>query len=189
MDLGALAMYCYEAGVLKRVQRTGWLVAGITQPESVAEHTFRTAILGYILASLEGANAEKTAIICLFHDMAEARIGDMHRVTKHYIESDTGEDQALREQVSRLPSAVADRILAFQQDYEQRLTPEGALARDADALECLLQACEYRAQGYRETEDWIKSSQVALRSSSARQLADACLQTEPGSWWRGLKLS
>ena len=43
----------------KRVKRSGWWVAGIDDPESVAEHSYRTALLGYILASLEGADPTK----------------------------------------------------------------------------------------------------------------------------------
>jgi len=72
-----IAKYVYEIGQLKRVKRSGWWVAGIDNPESVAEHSFRTALLGYILASLEGADPQKTAMICLFHDMGEARINDL----------------------------------------------------------------------------------------------------------------
>ncbi|MBF0384955.1 MAG: HD domain-containing protein, partial [Candidatus Omnitrophica bacterium] len=34
-----------EAGLLKRVKRSGWWVAGIKDPESVAEHSFRCAVI------------------------------------------------------------------------------------------------------------------------------------------------
>ena len=54
-----IAKYLYEVGQLKRVKRSGWWMAGIADPESVAEHSFRTALLGYILASLEGADPTK----------------------------------------------------------------------------------------------------------------------------------
>jgi hypothetical protein len=38
-----MAKYLYEAGQLKRVKRSGWWIAGVKDPESVAEHSFRTA--------------------------------------------------------------------------------------------------------------------------------------------------
>lgn len=42
---------------------------GITDPESVAEHTCRAAVLGYVLTSLvEGADPMRTVAIYLFHD-------------------------------------------------------------------------------------------------------------------------
>ena len=58
-------------GQLKRVKRSGWWLAGITDTESVAELSFRTTMLGYILPLLEGANPLKTAVMCLFHDTNE----------------------------------------------------------------------------------------------------------------------
>jgi 5'-deoxynucleotidase YfbR-like HD superfamily hydrolase len=36
---------------------------GVRHPESIAEHSFRTAVIGYLLAHLEGANPERTALI------------------------------------------------------------------------------------------------------------------------------
>ncbi len=57
----------------------------------VTQHSFRTAILGYILASLEGANPPKTATLCLFHDTQEARVNDLHKVAQRFIDLDTSE--------------------------------------------------------------------------------------------------
>lgn len=78
-------------------------MAGITDLESVAEHSFRTAILGYILASLEGVDPQKTAAMCLFHDTQEARVNDLHKVAQRYIDLDASESQVIAEQVERLP--------------------------------------------------------------------------------------
>nr|GID85867.1 hypothetical protein Ade03nite_47910 [Actinoplanes derwentensis] len=44
-DAEAIAAFGYELGLLKRVRRTGWWHAGVRDPESVAEHTMRTAQL------------------------------------------------------------------------------------------------------------------------------------------------
>src|SRR5579884_2086858 len=142
-----IAKYVYEVGQLKRVKRSGWWIAGITDPESIAEHSFRTAILGYILASLEGAAPQQTALICLFHDMGEARINDFHRVAKRYI--DVGDrEAAFKEQAERLPQHIAENVMAFMQDYEEKTTLEGQITHDADLLECIFQAREYQAQGH-----------------------------------------
>jgi putative hydrolase of HD superfamily len=177
-------------GQMKRVKRSGWWVAGITNPESIAEHTFCTAILGYVLASLEeGADPQKTAMICLFHDTGEARINDLHRVSKRYIHVGRDEERALTEQVERLPKDIAENILAFFEDYEGRFSLEGKLAHDADLLECIFQAREYRVQGgYVDAEDWITNCYTGLQTDIARNLADACLRVEPKEWWQGLKM-
>src|SRR5260370_16692165 len=114
-----IAKYVYEIGQLKRVKRSGWWVAGIDNPESVAEHSFRTALLGYILASLEGADPQKTAMICLFHDMGEARINDLHRVAKSYIDVGNREEVAFEEQAQRLPQPLAQHVSPFIHEYQR----------------------------------------------------------------------
>jgi putative hydrolase of HD superfamily len=188
MELNDIAKYLYEIGQLKRVKRSGWWMAGITDPESIAEHSMRTAVLGYILASLAGADPMKTATMCLFHDTAEARIGDLHRMAKRYVDVEESEERATQEQVSRLPDTIAKSIFSLIQDYEGRLSLEGQLASDADKLECLIQAREYYVMGgFHDTQEWIESCYASLKTDVAKSLADACLHTEPRSWWLGLK--
>ncbi|MEO8972029.1 MAG: HD domain-containing protein, partial [Ktedonobacteraceae bacterium] len=177
MEQNNIAKYVYEVGYLKHLQRAGWTMLGIPNPESVAEHSFRTAILGYILASLtEGADPLKTATMCIFHDTAEARTGDLHRLARRY-HNGNADELALAEQVERLPHAIAEAITSLVQEYEQRTPLEGRLARDADMLECILQAREYQTQGFVDAEDWIKNCYAGLQSEAAKNLADACLQT------------
>src|SRR5450755_1957465 len=182
-----IAKYLYEIGQLKRVKRSGWWMVGIRDPESVAEHSFRVAIIGYILASLEGVDAQKVATMCLFHDAAEARVNDPHRLAKRYLDVKQGEGLAVSEQLERLPSSIADSIALLAHEYEGKESQESRVAHDADALECLIQAREYQVQGYSEVQDWIDGSFKALKTDSARNLAEASLQVEPQEWWRGLK--
>lgn len=184
-----LAKYLYELGYLKNLPRAGWNMIGIPAPESVAEHSFRTAILGYILATLEGADPAKTTLICLFHDTAETRVGDLHRVAKRYINVKEGEAKALAEQVTRLPQEMAATICTLCGEYEERDTLEGKIAHDADSLECLVQAREYQERGYTDAEDWVTGCYASLQTEAARRLADACIHTDPREWWQGLKVN
>jgi hypothetical protein len=82
---GGLTNFLYELGLLKRYKRTGWWIAGIDNPERIAEPSFRTAIIGYLLAVMEGADPAKTAALCLFHDTQATRIGDVPSVGKGYV--------------------------------------------------------------------------------------------------------
>jgi putative hydrolase of HD superfamily len=188
MEMNNITKYLYEIGQMKRVKRSGWWIAGVTNPESIAEHTFRTAILGYVLASLGGADPERTAMMCLFHDTGEARINDLHRVSKRYINVGRDEEKALSEQVERLPPDIAENIMALFRDYEGRLSLEGTFARDADLLECIFQAREYQVQGYADVDDWITNCYAGLQTDIARNLAETCMQVEPKEWWQGLKI-
>jgi putative hydrolases of HD superfamily len=182
-ELEGLTNFLYEMGLLKRYKRTGWLVAGVDNPESIAEHSFRTAIIGYLLALMEGADPHRTATLCLFHDSQESRIGDVPLVGKSYVVT-APNPQVTTDQVAGLPAELGRAVRGLVDEYEARESLEARLAKDADKLECLIQAREYQAQGHQDVPPWIETSAAALQSSSARQLAKACQQVAPSQWWR-----
>jgi putative hydrolases of HD superfamily len=187
LKLAGIAKYLYEIGHLKHVKRSGWWRMGVRDPESVAEHSYRTAIIGYVLASLEGADPEKTASICLFHDVAETRIGDLSWITKRYLHVKEGEQTASNEQTKRLPQDIAHRILRLVGEYNERSSHEAQLAHEADLLECLLQSREYEMQGYSKGLEWAKICREGLRTETAKNLADVCLNSDPGEWFQDLQ--
>lgn len=55
-------------------------------------------------------------------------------------------------------------------------------AHDADKLECLLQAVEYREQGCSSVQPWIDSSVAKLKTAAAQRLADAALTMTSIEW-------
>ena len=67
-------------------------------------------------------------------------------------------------------------------EYEAQQTAEARCARDADKLECLIQAIEYRDAGYAGVQGWIDSSIDALRTHTARRIANAALRISPLDW-------
>jgi putative hydrolase of HD superfamily len=184
---GGIAKYLYELGQLKRVRRSGWWIAGVKDPESVAEHSFRTAVIAYILAQLEGADPSKVTLMALFHDMSEARTNDLHRIARRYVDWENVEEKVVKDQSKRLPNEIAKQITSLLLDFEKASSLEARVVRDADLLECLIQAREYQALGYRDVADWISNSQAALTTDSAKRIASECLETETKEWWQGLK--
>lgn len=182
--MDATARFLYEIGTLKRIPRAGWLMAGVPAPESVAEHTFRTAVVGYVLACAAGADPARTALLCLFHDLHEARVGDLHAMAKRYLSAAGAERASVKDQTESLPGDLRENLRQYAAEFHEGATLESRLARDADRLECLLQALEYRSQGNTNVADWIHSSQQNLHSDAARSLAAACLRTAPTSWWQ-----
>ncbi len=182
-ELEGLTNFLYEMGLLKRYKRTGWMIAGIDAPESIAEHSFRTAIIGYLLAVMEGADPAKTAAMCLFHDTQETRIGDVPSVGKAYVVT-APNPEVTADQVAGFPAAVGQAVRELVDEYERHGSVEARLAKDADKQECLIQAREYQAQGHEDVPPWIETSAAALQSASARQLAEACQQVPPRQWWK-----
>jgi putative hydrolase of HD superfamily len=177
---GAMS-FIFEAGMLKRAKRTGWWIAGIDDPESIAEHSFRAAIIGTVLAGMEGADPARVALLCLLHDTQETRIGDIPHIGRRYLTAADNET-VTADQVSACPPAVADAIESAVAEYEAGETLEAVVARDADKLECLIQAVEYRHQGTDTVQPWIDSSRSALKTAAAHRLADAALPADPLNW-------
>jgi putative hydrolase of HD superfamily len=182
-----IAKFLYEIGQLKRVKRSGWWIAGVKDPETVAEHSFRTAVIAYILADLEGVDPEKVASMALFHDMPEARTNDAHRIVRRYADWKNVDKKAINEQCTKLPDEMAKRMVSLFEEFEEEISLEAKIVRDADLLECIVQAREYQALGYHDVIDWIFNAQAALKTESAKKIAAECIKTEPREWWQGLK--
>ncbi|SDY39458.1 putative hydrolases of HD superfamily [Micromonospora pattaloongensis] len=178
--VGAMS-FIFEAGVLKRAARTGWWFAGIKNPESIAEHSFRTALIGMMLAAMEGADPGRVAMMCVLHDTQETRITDIPHIAKRYLTA-APNTAITADQVADCPPVVAETIASAVAEYEAGETLEAVVARDADKLECLVQAVEYRHQGIDGTQRWVDSSRASLRTASAHRLADAALTGQPLAW-------
>jgi putative hydrolase of HD superfamily len=179
--------FSYELGQLKRVKRSGWWMLGVNNPESVAEHSFRAGMLAYMIAKMENANPEKTAFMALINDLHEARLNDLHKVGHRYIDFRKAEIEALREQVFGLPNGIGDDILNLYGQYSSDSSKEGMIAKDADLLECAIQAREYIDIGHKDAQNWIDNVEPKLKTESAKKLFKTMMETEPNSWWQGLK--
>lgn len=175
------ASYLFEIGSLKHLPRAGWQRLGLQRPESVAEHSFRVGIVGMLLASVEGADVGHTSALCLLHDTAETRIGDVTAISRAYVDTKPAE-KVSADQTAGMPGDTAKVFRDLVAEYEAGVTLEARVAKDADKLESLLQAVEYEAQGY-NTAPWQDTSVTALRTEAGRQLARAIIDADPHSWW------
>ena len=173
--------FLYEIGLLKRYPRTGWSLAGIPAPESIADHSYRAGVVASVLAAMEGADPQRAAFLTLWHDSQETRLTDIPHLTKRYV-SAASHELVTRDQVAPLPDAVARMISAAVAEYEAGETAEARCARDADKLDCLLQAREYQEQGHENVQPWVDSSAAALVTRSARQIADEAIAQNSLSW-------
>ncbi len=183
----AIAKYVFEAGMLKRVKRSGWWAEGIKDPETVAEHSFRTGIIALFLAKMEGLDDDSANRLCaagLFHDMLETRIGDMNKITARYVTvKESLEGKVISDQIESLPRELKKAI-----PDTKKLSPlERSILKDADYLECAFQAKEYSDMGNRGTFSWIASIETRLKTKSARKLILQMKRMDSNSWWEGLK--
>lgn len=175
--------YFMEMGTLKRAKRSGWWIAGVKDPETIAEHSFRTAVIGSVLALHEGADPAKVALLCTFHDTQETRVGDIPWIGRRYLNA-TDNEQVTTDQVADAHPAVAAGIQAIVEEYETGDSLEVLVAHDADKLECMIQGLEYLEQGYRNAQEWVDSTRAKLKTPSAIALADAAQNMSSAEWQR-----
>jgi len=138
--------------------RSGWLFAGVAQPESVADHSWATAFLTLNLAAVintdpkayglsEPLEVGRAAQIAIVHDFAECVVTDLpKRATllfgkkaKHQ-----AEEKAL---LTLSEQASSWDFVALWREYSELSTPEGRLVADADKLEMVHQALVYERSG------------------------------------------
>ncbi|TSC95121.1 MAG: putative hydrolases of HD superfamily [Parcubacteria group bacterium Licking1014_1] len=159
-----------EVGKLKRMPRRGWVLRNIKNPESIAEHTFRVALMAWILGKRKhNFNIEKVIKMALIHDICEVYAGDttpydsilpkskkeiakLMETWPRFSNSEKKrlsekkykkEKKALEKLLKNLPHSLEHEIKNLWLDYEKGLTKEGRFFKQADRLENFLQSLEY----------------------------------------------
>ncbi|MBI5332141.1 MAG: HD domain-containing protein [Candidatus Aenigmarchaeota archaeon] len=127
---------------LKDEKRRGWVLRGIETPESVADHSYMTAVMCMLLAD-DRVDRDKVIKMALAHDMGESIIGDLTpddigRESKH-----VKEKNAMIEITSLLPDAQRKEIMNLWTAYNEGKTNEAIFVKDIDLLELAMQVLEY----------------------------------------------
>lgn len=180
--MGGLADFIYECGQLKKSPRTGWLSIGIKSPESIADHCWRTAAIGYLLAKMENADLGRVLELCIFHDLHEARIGDLNYISARYVKKDS--KKAVRDMAGAL--FCGKEMAALMSEVFAEKTRESIIAKDADLLEMIAQAREYMDAGNSDAREWIKDAKRKLRTRSAKKLATELEKSSSNGFWKRL---
>ncbi|MBI4039228.1 HD family hydrolase [Candidatus Daviesbacteria bacterium] len=131
----------------KELPRQGFIAMGFKRNEadSVAAHSFATALLAYFLAKelqKEGSkiNPDKVLKMGLVHDIGETIVGDVGTFVKGMAGGvfKNIEEEGVRALVAELDSR--DEIMALVAEYNGRKTVEARLVKAADNLDALAQA-------------------------------------------------
>ncbi len=178
LNLAKVADFLHEVGMLKRTPRTGFQFLG-TGSENVAEHCFRTAVIGFVLAGMAGADREKTVFMCLFHDLHESRVGDMNYVNRLY--SQTKDRAALEDALKG--TGLAGDIMPLHEELVQGATLEAALAEDADQLDLVLSLKEQEDLGNRYATKWLECALARLKTEPGRLLGEEIRKSDHTEWW------
>lgn len=150
---------------LKAVPRIGWLLRGVRDVESVASHSFGTAVIAMLIADTareRGAdvNVERVLRMALLHDLTEARTGDLPSTVKRYFAPGALHDANEKAAADILEPLGSEGEALFEvwREYEGRQTLESRIVKAADKLDLLLQAREYERGGAQSLSEFRDSA-------------------------------
>ena len=132
---------------LDRVPRSGFALRGVSEPESVAEHSFHVAALVWALATDEPeVNAHRALELALVHDMAEVRTGDLPMTATGYFGAEV-KSKAERAALDELLAPLGERAAECADEVEARQTSEARFVKACDKLQLLLKVTAYEHAG------------------------------------------
>lgn len=149
-----------------------WGLMRNTRKEDLCTHSFETAVIAHALAVLRNtrfgghADAERAALLALFHDSTEIITGDMPTPVKYY-------SPKIRSAYREVESAAREKLLGLLPEdlrpayspllgdplpSDEELLP---LVKAADKLSAVIKCVEEKRMGNREFE----SAEATLRRS------------------------
>lgn len=174
--------FLYEMGSFRFVERT-WKHFFRGDVENNAEHTFRVAWIALVLARYEGASDHgKILKMALLHDLGESRAGDANYISRLYTERN--ERQAIADIF--YDTSLSDELPALWAEYEERMSIEAKIVKDADMLDVDFEIAEQAARGQKLADTWSPQRREAVRpklcTEAGKKLFDEIYGTDPHHW-------
>lgn len=155
---------------LKYIER--WALMSSASPENLAEHSLEVAMIAHALCVIgnerygKKLNAERAALVGMYHDASEIITGDMPTPVKYF-------NAEIRAAYAEVEMAAEQRLLASLPDdlrptYEQVFAPGDdylyALVKAADKISALIKCVD---------EEHAGNAEFATAAASTRETIDA----------------
>ena len=144
-------------------------------------------MVAWIIAVAEKADVPKVLKMCLVHDVAESRVGDiafMHReyVTRH---------EELAEAHVFQNTILEKEVAALLKEYAERKSLEAKIVKDADNMDVDLELKELARIGDSAAIGMQKDHRSTIRAKklytkTAKRMWDEIQKTDPNAWHKTL---
>ena len=168
---------------LKRLYRQGWLKRGLPEGlcESVAEHTFGTALLTLLVAGQAGdggalgrVDVTRAALLALVHELGESYAGDITPVDGVCAQDkERLEREAIRRALGGHPDL--EWFLSLWEEFEAGSTAEARFVRQLDRLEMGLQAALQDAEGFPGMGEFYDSARKTVVEPRLRTVLEEAI--------------
>ncbi len=157
-----------------------WALMRNTITENISEHSLEVAFIAHALGLIRNkrfggdVDAERCALLAMFHDVTEIITGDLPTPVKYYNKEirsvyEEIEHKAIDQLVSYLPDDLKEdyRPLFSHTDEEAELW---TIVKAADKLSAYIKCIEERRMG---NDDFVSAEQATLSSIHALELPEA----------------
>jgi putative hydrolase of HD superfamily len=144
-------------------------------PESVADHSYATAIMAMVFSDSQKLDTEKILKMSLLHDLAESITGDFMPEEISKENKKIAEGDAMKEIFSKLPGNLAVQYDKVWQEYIQANTKESILLHEIDKLEMAIQAAKYSSEGFsnEKLSLFVDSAKKEIKSKELLNILDS----------------
>ena len=186
MDAHKLLDALHTAERLKDTTRHCYTSGG--RRESVAEHSFRIALMAYFMGDeFPDVDMDKVIRMCLIHDLGEAFTGDIPTFLKTDADEDK-EETLLYAWVDSLPTPYREDMRSLYEEMGARSTVEARLYKALDSLEAVIQHNESDIATWEDNEyslnmtyaddkvefsPYLKALRELIREDTAKKIAEA----------------
>ncbi len=165
---GALRNFFSRTGQLKVEKRRGWVQKlRVRDGESVADHSYRVALMSMVYSDLKELDTARVMKIALLHDLPEALVGDSMPGEVPRRAKLRKERSALVRLLKNLSPKLRSEYRDLWEEYVRGSTPEADLVKQVDKLELILQAREYAQKGYDSNlaNEFVESARRKIRDA------------------------
>jgi putative hydrolases of HD superfamily len=171
----------FEIGCFRYVPRM-WKQFLHAEFANDAEHSFRVAWLGLIIATREGkGDHEKILKMALLHDLAESRTGDVQYLSRQYTQRN--ENLAVAD-IFKDTSLETD-FRKLWQEYEGRTCIEAKIVKDADILDVDFELQEQASKGSDLKKQFLQYRKLLVKTfytKAARDMWNSIYKANPHDW-------
>ncbi len=165
-ELDGILRFMLRADKLKEIERTGWRISKVENPEHDGDHSYGTAVLSYLIAKRMGLNAEKCAVMGLFHDINEVITGDIATRYDKSLQIVAPEAKKKLERRNELKLAsilVGEAGIGLREildEYYLQRTDEAKLVKQIDKLDYIVQIVLYskKMKSDERVEEFFKTA-------------------------------
>jgi putative hydrolase of HD superfamily len=185
----AIFKFLIEIGKLRKIKRKGITFYGVKKPARTSDHTFRMAMMVWLLSQEKKLDLLKALKMALVHDVSKVLTGDitpydgllpkdkkereefvkrwrrlpMKEKEKRYFEKFHKEYQAIKKLTEKLPEKLKKEILKVWLDYHQGKSKEAKFVFQIDMVENLLEAFEHWKENKNfPTQPWWQHAEEVI---------------------------